>query len=86
MDLIRAYHQIAVAPKYVPKTAVTTPFGLIEFVQMPFGLRNSAQTFQIFYIPEKVQAVCDFPQSQHQLRKFINLVISIIVLSLIVPT
>uniref|UniRef100_A0AAV2JZV2 Gypsy retrotransposon integrase-like protein 1 n=1 Tax=Knipowitschia caucasica TaxID=637954 RepID=A0AAV2JZV2_KNICA len=46
VDLVRGYHQVPVRRQDVPKMAVITPFGLFEFLRMPFGLKGAAQTFQ----------------------------------------
>ncbi len=46
VDLVKGYHQVPMAEAAIPKTAICMPFGLFEYLFMPFGLKNAAQTFQ----------------------------------------
>ena len=46
IDLEKAYNQIPVNKDSIAKTAIATPWGLYEYVGMPFGLKNASQTFQ----------------------------------------
>ena len=46
IDLTKRYFQVSMAPKYIPKTAITTPFGNFKFNYSCFSLRNTGAMFQ----------------------------------------
>uniref|UniRef100_A0A5S6QEU5 Reverse transcriptase domain-containing protein n=1 Tax=Trichuris muris TaxID=70415 RepID=A0A5S6QEU5_TRIMR len=46
IDLTSAFAQIRVSPQDQQKTAIATPFGLYEYMRMPFRLHNADQIFQ----------------------------------------
>ena len=43
---VPGYHQVPVSDAEVPKTTIITPFGLYQYLYMPFRLKNAAQSFQ----------------------------------------
>lgn len=48
LDALSAYSFLPIHEDDIGKTAIITPFGLFEYLYMPFGLRNSGATYQKF--------------------------------------
>jgi cleavage and polyadenylation specificity factor subunit 1 len=48
IDLVKAYFNIPIYPPHVEKTAIISPAGLYQYLQMPFGLKNAPSTFMRF--------------------------------------
>ncbi|GFS76310.1 hypothetical protein TNCV_4668341 [Trichonephila clavipes] len=48
IDIFKAFHQIPIAECDIPKTAVTTLWGLYEYTHLCFGLVNAPQIFMRF--------------------------------------
>jgi len=45
LDICKAYYQVELTETSIPYTAFSTPWGLYEFVRMPFGLVTACATY-----------------------------------------
>ena len=46
IDLVKAFHHIPLDEESSRKATITTPWGAWRYLRLPFGLKNSAQSFQ----------------------------------------
>ncbi len=51
VDLIKGYYQVPMDEADIPKTAIITPFGLFEFLFMPFDWQMQHKHFKDSWIP-----------------------------------
>jgi hypothetical protein len=58
LDLWKGNYQIPIQEGDIHKAVVLAPFGLWEFLCVPFGLRNTGQSFQRFM--DEVLSELDF--------------------------
>lgn len=62
LDLTKGYWQIPLSPFSQGKTAFTMPFGLHQFITLPFGLFGAPATFQHLMVkillPHSAYAAC----------------------------
>ena len=45
LDLQKGYYLVPMTSKDIQKNAIITPFGMFEFLRIPFGLGNTGNTF-----------------------------------------
>jgi hypothetical protein len=70
LDLRKGYDQITMVAKYIPKTAVITTFGLLEFLRMPTELKNAVSVayrpgpsrfrFCLIYLDDVMLIICRY--------------------------